>query len=116
MQMSASELNEELQYARETNPLLEMKDESEPEPDFRCEELPELIEDNLNAIDSGSGAVAEVGEIDIAPLQFDQLSDPDKSIWDDPQNYTPVDQRRASLEYSTISQTQVVLKQAIARR
>ena len=84
LQMSASELSEELQYARETNPLLEMKDESEPESDFRCEDLPEPIEDNLNAIDSGSGAVAEVGEIDITQFQFDQLSDPDKSIWDDP--------------------------------
>ena len=104
--MSASELSEQLRYARATNPLLEIKEASEPEWECRADEMPEempvvmleRIEDNLNAIDSESGAVAvEVDEIDIVQLQFDQLSDPDKSLWDDPQNYAPVDQRRASL-------------------
>ncbi len=112
LQMSAGELSEALQNAHETNPLLEIKEDSEAALDFKEEE----VGDNFNAVNCAPDiADAEVTvptpidltQTDLAQLQFDQLADPDKAIWDDPQNYAPVDQRlgnQRSSDYRQLSQ------------
>ena len=105
LQMSTAELNEELQHAHETNPLLETKDENES-----VDSSDEADTDSLNGIDVDH-AQAEPNHENLAdesliPLQFEQLVDPDKPLWDDPQNYAPVDQRlgdQRSSDYRRVS-------------
>ena len=111
LQMSTAELNEELQHAHETNPLLETKDENES-----ANSSDEADTDSLNGINAESvvadadHAQAELehenlADEGLAPLQFEQLADPDKPLWDDPQNYAPVDQRLGdrSIDYHKAS-------------
>ena len=94
LQMSANELSEELQHASESNPLLEIREDTDREPG------PVGIEESPNYT-SGDSADEASPASDIDVLEFDHIPDPDKVIWDDPQNYAPIDQRRPTVATST---------------
>jgi RNA polymerase sigma-54 factor len=87
LQMSANELSEELQHAYEINPLLELREDGDQEPGSVG------IEEDLNYT-SGDSTDETSPASDIDVLEFNHIPDPDQAIWDDPQNYAPIDQRR----------------------
>ena len=98
LQMSTIELNQEIQHAHETNPLLEITeiDSSESgEPDSEQE-----FDAVLNEESAAMGVDSETIELsDVSSLEFDQS---DQSDWDDAQNYAPIDQRRSASSSQSI--------------
>ncbi len=106
LQMSTMELHEELQYAHETNPLLEIKEENE-QADGEYEASEDSIAINsATSSELGVSDDADPDQKDLAQLQLDQLVDPDQFAWDDPQNYAPIDQRlgeQRSSDYRRVS-------------
>lgn len=105
LQMSASELSEELQLAHETNPLLEIKEEGDQD-ETTSSQQEDSFDDSLderqtisvlNEESAAMGLDADTIEVSgIEQLQFEQSVEYDPSTWDDPQNYAPIDQRRPS--------------------
>jgi RNA polymerase sigma-54 factor len=89
LQMSATELSEELQHAYEINPLLEMREEEDQESGPADSE-----EDTHYTSGDSSSETPPASDLDV--LEFDHIPDPDQAIWDDPQNYAPIDQRRST--------------------
>ncbi len=87
LQMSTSELSEELQLAHEVNPLLEMREELGIEVEPTEDKSMEAERSDLESTTQGDPD-------NMAQLQFDKIPDPDQPTWDDPQNYAPIDQRR----------------------
>ena len=98
MQMSAVELSEEIQLAHETNPLLEMFEDSEnpsDNQDLQHELNPDRTPDSMiERLDSGTSATNEEVIFEPLPqLEFDNIGSQSDLSWDDLQGFIPVDQR-----------------------